>query len=277
MGHQGNSPGHLGGHPSRSEARRSGRRGPRAKGRSRPPAPPCPARRPLPRPRRPGPAPRPRPCPARCTAAVPISTAGARGARNFTVTPTGDGVSGAGLSDGEPAGTGRPRGDTHSGSPADAGAGRSVLPSASAREARAVGPRRAPQARHPVEGRAAPGLPVCAEAHAARRPSPGPGGAARGGGVGVAGQGGEEHPLRAPVQVLHRALQMRAVGGQIVPGDGESAECGGDGAREEVLAAVDAHQGRQAADRPVRAVRLVAGDRGAQRCQDRVSRPGCAG
>ncbi len=89
--------------------------------------------------------------------------------------------------------------------------------------------------------------------------------------MGVAGQRGEEHPLGAPVEVLHRALQVRGVGGQVVHRDGERAERGGDGTGEEVLAAVDPHQSGQAADRTVGAVGFVAGDRGAQRRQDRVA------
>lgn len=68
-----------------------------------------------------------------------------------------------------------------------------------------------------------------------------PAGAGLGGGEGAAGQGREQHPVDGPVEVLHRALEMRAAGGKILHPHAHRAERRGDGGRQEVLAPVHPH------------------------------------
>jgi hypothetical protein len=79
--------------------------------------------------------------------------------------------------------------------------------------------------------------------------------------AGVAGQRDQEHALYRPIQALHSALEVRGVGRQILHGDVQEIERGSHRPGQEILATVQPHLFRQAAER---AVRLFAQGRAAR-------------
>jgi hypothetical protein len=85
----------------------------------------------------------------------------------------------------------------------------------------------------------------------------------------IAGQPGQEHALHRPVQALHRALEVRGVGRQVLHRHVQDVERGGHRPGQEVLAPVHPHLLRQTAER---AVGVLAQDRRAQRGQHRLPR-----
>lgn len=117
---------------------------------------------------------------------------------------------------------------------------------------------------HPVQQAGGKVLEV--QEHLVLRPRPAP---ARARLTYVAGQRGQEHRLNGPVQALHRALEVRGVGGQVLHLHGQGVERGDHRPRQEVLAPVHAYLLREPALRPER---LLAHHGRPERGQDRLPR-----